>query len=702
MLVLLLAIALAPLAFVSWRDLDAARQLGESLAGRTRDALTVAEKQKLRVWVDEKAAWARARGFQVEQTLRFQAREVERCLASSPPRPPPTAYFKDDFNRRAAPPGIHPSERHLRFDESSGTRAPIPVTYDTQVFSLAPGLTRAAAAPEIARLAPMTSAYRFLLKTGPDLIYWQYTGFENGLFCAYPGDGTSPSDYDPRQRPWYQRTKETDAMVWFGPYVDSVSRELILTASLPVHGANGRFAGVTAVDITVDHLADNLRLPAGWPKDSLSMLVGLDDEGGKPSLRIYVRPGYERDASRWREAFKPAHVQASDARGMSRLIDMIRKGGAGTELMDYEGRSALWAFGPVRSEGMYLLVITPYEQVIADALVAQQVALRQTREQARHIKVIGLAVVGLVLVLALLSAHAISQPVRELAEASRRIAAGEFSTRVNIRTHDEIQELGEAFNRMVPQLQDRMHLKQSLELAREVQQQLLPREAPRVAGFDVAGGSVYCDETGGDYFDFIEFARAGRPRFAAALGDITGHGIPAALLMAAARALLRADIADTGSPSELLARVNAQLARDVTGGRFMTLFFLEIEMDSRAAHWSSAGHDPAIRYDLSSDAFDELGGSGLPLGIDPEAKYEEGGPLPLRPGQVIVLATDGVWEAPDPQGGRFGKDRLRAVMREHARKTSAEIQTAVMDAVTVFRGIQPQADDITLVVIKVA
>ncbi len=702
MLVLLLAISLWPLAFVSWLDFQVTEQLGKNLAARTRDALTAGEKQKLRVWVDEKAAWVQSRGLQVEQTLRSQAREIERCLVSAPDLKT-KAYFRDDFKKGILPPGVVESSRHMLYHPSSSQQEPIPVTYETQVFALAPGLTRKAAATDIARLAPMTSAYRFLLKNGPDIIFWQYTGFENGLFCAYPGDGTSPSDYDPRTRPWYRRAKEEDRLVWVGPYRDSVSGQIILTAAVPVHTPGGEIAGVTALDFSVQQLVENLRLPAGWPKDAHSALVGLVEENGKTDVQIYVNPGYFRlDGSDPLGAFQAARLHSSDTSKFEDMVENMRHGVAGSDLMNYEGRLSLWAYGPARSEGMYLVVIIPYDQVIAEALAAQQESLHQTQSQLRHIEIVGSVVVALVLLLSLLSARAISKPVQELAAATRRVADGELGTRVNIRTHDEIQELGEAFNRMVPQLQDGMHLKQSLELAREVQQQLLPREAPRIDGFDITGTSVYCDETGGDYFDFIEFTRGERPRLAAIVGDITGHGISSALLMATARALLRADIADVASVSELLARVNAQLARDVTGGKFMTLYFLEIETASRVARWSSAGHDPAIRYDPAHDSFDEFTGSNLPLAIDPEAKYEEGGPVPLQSGQVIVIGTDGVWEAPNLQGERFGKDRLRAVMREHARESSEEIQTAVMNAVTAFRGSQPQADDITLVVIKIA
>jgi phosphoserine phosphatase RsbU/P len=272
---------------------------------------------------------------------------------------------------------------------------------------------------------------------------------------------------------------------------------------------------------------------------------------------------------------------------------------------------------------------------------------------------------------------------------------------VRARTHDEIGELGNAFNKMVPQLQERIQIKQSLNVAREVQQHLLPSAPPKFRGFDVAGLSIYCDETGGDYFDYLDFSRNGCQRFGLALGDITGHGVAGALLMASARSLLRANVQTVDSLASLLNHVNQHLSTDVTGGRFMTLFCLLVDIEEQSIRWASAGHDPAIRYQPKTNSFDELLGGDLPLGIDPASAYHEYGPLNLRPEEVLVIGTDGIWEASNISGERFGKDRLRDVIRKYCTKTADQIANEISNAVTQFRGVRAQQDDITLIVLKV-
>ncbi|MBI4028562.1 MAG: SpoIIE family protein phosphatase [Verrucomicrobia bacterium] len=700
MLILLVGITLAPLALVVFLDFRATLHLGESLAGRTREALTRAEGQRLRLWVDEKAAWLQSRRRLIEQTLRSQAREVERCLVLAPSSAS-RVFFSEDFRREPFPPGTVPSSKHFLWNDTISERKLIAVTYRTQVFALAPGLTRKAVAIEIQRLAAMNDAYRFLQRNDPDLIYWQYTGLESGLLSSYPGDGNTPEGYDPRQRDWYRAARENRKLTWVGPYIDANSRQLILTVSMPVHRSDGSLAGVTALDMTVNDLARNLQMSGGSPSDAVAMVVTPEEGADAIGLKVYARPGYARPNAEWNAPFDVARITSSDALKMRRVIATMRDGKSGTELMAFEGQPSLWAYGPLDDTALFLAAIIPNKEVIAEALAAQQDALFQTSEQLRRVETVFAAMILVVILLAFLSSRAISRPIQELAAAARRVAEGAFDARVDIHTRDEIEDLGAVFNRMVPQLHERIRIKQSLDLAREVQQQLLPAHVPQIQGLDVAGKSVYCDETGGDYYDYFQLARNGSSQLGVALGDITGHGVASAMLMATARSLLRAHIEESHSLDELLQEVNHHLAADVSGGRFMTLYYLLINPRQRVARWVSAGHDPAIRYNPDADVFDELGGGDPPLAIDPAQLYHEQGPVNLHSGDVIILGTDGVWEARAPNGQRFGKDALREVIRAHARAPASGICDAIAAAIAGFRQTRPQEDDITLVAVKI-
>jgi sigma-B regulation protein RsbU (phosphoserine phosphatase) len=300
-------------------------------------------------------------------------------------------------------------------------------------------------------------------------------------------------------------------------------------------------------------------------------------------------------------------------------------------------------------------------------------------------------------------ATSIIAPVRELERAMARVEAGDFSTVVPVDTNDELGALAEHFNQMTVGLKERYRLQRSLDLAKEVQQNLLPREDPVVKGLDVAGQSIYCDETGGDYFDYLSSSEWGSAKFGVLIGDVSGHGIPSALLMATARAFMRQRSSRSGSMAEVVSDVNRQLTRDVEEtGRFMTLFYLMIDTATRNMSWVRAGHDPAVWYDPATDQFEELHGDGMALGVDENlqfVQYEKSG---LKEGQVLLLSTDGLWETQNPAGNMFGKDRIYEIIRNKSDTSAREILDTIVMALESFRQNLEPEDDITLVVIKVA
>jgi sigma-B regulation protein RsbU (phosphoserine phosphatase) len=273
---------------------------------------------------------------------------------------------------------------------------------------------------------------------------------------------------------------------------------------------------------------------------------------------------------------------------------------------------------------------------------------------------------------------------------------------MDVRTGDERELLARTFNEMVPQLEDRMYMRQALEVAKEVQQNLLPEGTPGIPGFDIAATSVYCDETGGDYYDFFPFGNSEHDQLGIVIGDVTGHGVAAALLMATARALIRSLSLSSQSLAECLTRVNNLLTTDIRQtGNFMSLFFLAVAASSRTVRWVRAGHDPGILFDPKTGSFTELKGPGLVLGVEEDYPYEERVQTVETPGTIIFLGTDGIWEAHNADGEMFGKERLHEIIRKNADKPPFAIQNAVLESLRIFRGDAPQEDDITLVVIKV-
>ena len=244
--------------------------------------------------------------------------------------------------------------------------------------------------------------------------------------------------------------------------------------------------------------------------------------------------------------------------------------------------------------------------------------------------------------------------------------------------------------------------KKALELAGKVQRSLIPARPPSIAGLDLAGRTDSCQEVGGDYFDFLYGPDFPSGNLRVAVGDISGHGVDAALLMTTARAFTRTRAVQPAGPSVVVASINRDLALDMgDSGSFMTLFYMEIDPVGRTACWVRAGHEPALLYCPVRDRFEELAGIGLPLGVDKDAGYAEQTLPILHPGTLLALGTDGIWEARDPEDRFFGKERFRDILRREAAHSAQDMVAAVFDEVGRFCRGMPYQDDVTLVVIKI-
>jgi sigma-B regulation protein RsbU (phosphoserine phosphatase) len=313
----------------------------------------------------------------------------------------------------------------------------------------------------------------------------------------------------------------------------------------------------------------------------------------------------------------------------------------------------------------------------------------------------GLIFIGVGIVLTMLVSRNLTMPLKEIIQTLSGVRNGRFDKKVQVTSNDEIGYTGEVINEMTEGLQERDRIRRSLSIAKEVQQHLVPAVAPTIQGLDIAGQSIYCEETGGDYFDYLPVDKNEPGKIKIVVGDVSDHGIASALLMTTARAFLRQCASKTGNLNQILADVNRQLSRDVEdSGRFMTLFLCEIDSPNRIIRWANAGHDPAFTFDPDSGNFEELAGHSLPLGVSEKAAYQEF-QRKILPGQILLIGTDGIWESQNARGQMFGKERFRHVISTHARETAIEILQAVIDELNRFSHPLGKEDDVTLVVVKV-
>lgn len=578
----------------------------------------------------------------------------------------------------------------------------VTASYDHVSFHLAPGLSRQAALPDMRALSGLLPFYRTLFARHKDLMQFGYVGLATGLHCAYPGHGGYPADYDPRRRPWYVDAAAKDGITW-NIMTDAVTRQVMATMALALRSPSGKVLGVAGLDVPMGRLFLDSDLSRAFDGRLRSMVVTLSDKtlSGKPELVVVAGRDYAQKSRDWAAPVELERVESPDTAVLDDIAATLAAGKSGVRRLSYRGEDTLLAFAPVTKKRLAVVLAAPREMVVSEARLAEAKVIRATSGLAGQIGLFLAVAVGLVVVLAVAASKTVTRPVRELAEAARKLASGDFSARVTPYGRDELAEMAASFNDMAPQLVERMKLKNDMALAMEVQQHLLPGRPPAMEGMDIAALSLYCDETGGDYFDFLEFAQDDASHADIVIGDVTGHGVSAALFMATGRALLRGRAVGQPGPGALLTEVNDLLCQDThLTGRFITLFFLRLDRGAKEMVWCRAGHDPGMLYDPAADAFELLQGSGIPLGAVPDWSYEEMRRPWLIPGQVLVLFTDGIHEARSPADGMYGKERMEAVIRREAAGPASAIVNALVADLKEFKAGLPLEDDVTLVVIK--
>lgn len=238
-------------------------------------------------------------------------------------------------------------------------------------------------------------------------------------------------------------------------------------------------------------------------------------------------------------------------------------------------------------------------------------------------------------------------------------------------------------------------LEEDLRVARDIQEKLLPKEDPHVEGYDIAGYSLPAKEVGGDYYDFIEIDDS---RLALCLGDISGKGIPASLLMANLQATLRGQAVSCASCAECLKKSNKFLYHSTNIQKFATLFYAVLDTKNDQLCYSRAGHPPPV-FLKANNSMKKLNAGGMVLGFQEEANYNQES-IALEKGDLFVIYSDGVTEAGDPAEESFDEWRLEEIIKKNRDKSSRELIEAIIEAIESFSGQKVQRDDMTLLVVK--
>ncbi|HHP7235341.1 MAG TPA: SpoIIE family protein phosphatase [Desulfobacterales bacterium] len=697
LLALMLAISLGPILLMRVLGVRSIEQFRQTMVSRTAEHLVAETRDRLQLTVDAYSLvlWKSRR--QVEMALLAQCERVERLLAQRPDASGPLGAAGSSHANESLP-----SSFHYREGRNGGLQF-LKVSYETQAFHTAPGVSPEVVGEDAARLQPLVEIYRPLARRLPETILWQSVNLENGLVSIYPATTSLPRGYDPRGRDWYRTLIASTEIRWSAPFVDPATRQVVMAAGRGVRRPDGAVAGVSAIFVPVGRLVDHELLVKNLPPESRGFLcfLPLGTSAENPEVFILARDeAGDRRGRSWRAVIEPQRLYSEDTDSFDAMLEDVMNGRGNIRRMRFDDCDCLWVYG-AESERSFFLLIMPYEKIIEPVRQVEAEVIRNVDNVIRSTQYLLGVILVLIVLMALAFSRQVTRPVWSLVNAARQLADGNFDARVDIRSRDEFGVMGEVFNRVGPELKEKRILRQSLEMAREIQHSLLPGGNPNVPGFDIAARCIYCDETGGDYYDYLESAPADRRAFAIVVGDIAGHGIPAALLMTTARAFLRQRAALPGTPVQVLADTNAALCRDVEdSGQFLTLAYAEVDPEEGALGWIRAGHEPGLLYLPKEDRFEQLGGQGMPLGIFPEAAFEMRR-YRLQSGQICLMITDGIPETFDPAGHMYGRRRLQAVVRANAHLPAETLAAAIIADVAAFRGARKQEDDLTLVVFKV-
>ncbi len=504
------------------------------------------------------------------------------------------------------------------------------------------------------------------------------------------------SGYDPRKRPYYSAARDAKELVWLKPYVFYGQGIPGISCACPVYGDADKLRGVVTVDFNLNTLSEFVSQISLGPNSRMMIFTPDGALLAHPNAHVKTQAYARGDGNL-------VTVDSIDDPLAHAFYQQITPADRTTDAGGQRFRQFTFDFNHQRYYGSATAFQLDGGQVwIVGAMSPESDYLADVWKNNRASMAIALISLLAAMALAALLARRVSKPIVSLMSFMGKVGAGDLDAKANFGGNTEFQNLSTALNKMIVDLREAMRLRHSVAVAMEVQQKLLPASAPKVPGLDIVGHSTYCDETGGDYFDYLVLDQPSPGTLLAVVGDVMGHGVAAALLMAGARGVLRSHATTDGRLSALLTHLNELLLHDTGGDRFMTMCVATIDSIARTVRWASAGHDAPIVYDPATDSFTELQGGDVPLGVLDGVNYDEYTSPALAAGSVITIGTDGVWEMANPAGEMFGKERLRQVIRAASGKnaTARDIVTAINRALKEFRGPARQMDDVTYVVIR--
>jgi len=528
-----------------------------------------------------------------------------------------------------------------------------------------------------------------------------YVGTQYGWVFRFMEPTDLDPNYDPRLRAWYQEAllpENAGQVIWTDIYIDAFTGDLINSAVMSFSDPAGTPLGVVGVDMLLRYILDDLtKLRIGT--SGFSFL--LNQYGN-----VIADTRFDPD--------DPVEHQLDWPEYLVEDIDV--------RLHEFGEHRYYLAMARLPATGWMLGIAVSYGEIMLDAaqmdidITAQSEAtLIDIESQIQRTLWIFLfllaSVFSLVFIAANWSARALARPLSALVRGATQVGAGDLDTQIPVESADEIGMVATSFNQMTSDLkthiselaeavEERTRISSDLAVATEIQEAFLPRIAPLFSGhddFDIAALMQPAKEVGGDFYDFF-FLDKEQTKLALVIADVSGKSVPAALVMVIAKTLIRNNI--DLSPADLLESANTILCEDNYSNMFVTTFYAILDLATGVFTCASAGHTKPLIYRQLSDTVDVIAApKAPPLGVIPGRKYAQE-ELTLTPGDTVLLYTDGVSEAFNPQQQMFGTDRLANDLLDSVAQPAAVVVDRIRQQVHAFAAGEPQSDDIALLYVK--
>jgi len=538
-----------------------------------------------------------------------------------------------------------------------------------------------------------------------------YIGFETGyaLMADEVADRKS-GYYDPRTRPWYTAAVEEGELVWTDVYQDNYGRGLSITCAVPFYGQDGALHGVAGIDVRLSNLSD------------ISSISRLGD-----SAQVYLMNHdgllIAEDKSIAGDGAARVWVNLLDSLNEEQqaLAQKMNAGEEGVERVRLEDKEVFFAFAPMETLGWSLAIVMPVDDVMEPIRLNQQSIEEMQAGAVRSIdRTMGTVVLFFIIAAALIFAaisiasrrfaHTLTTPITQLQSSVQAIASGNLDHRIEMHTGDEIENLGSSVNKMSADLKDyidnlqkvtadRERIGAELSIATEIQASMLPcifPPFPERSEFELYASMQPAKEVGGDFYDFFLIDD---DTLAVVIADASGKGVPAALFMVITKTLIKNNAQNGMSPARVFEFVNNLLCENNSTGMFVTAFMGYLEISTGRFTYVNAGHTPPLlRRD--GGAFEVLRVKpGMVLAGIENIPYKQS-ELMLQPGDELFLYTDGITEMMNPQNELFGEARLLEAANKNADDKFANFLVCVRNEVFQFADSAEQADDITMMALR--